>query len=69
VCVFLVKLTLRGQNVPTKREISYILVLVGTFLVPMRKSACKSFSVTLYNKVNQLTTLTLTKNEYHVFSI
>jgi len=36
VCVVQINPTLRGQNIPTKMAISEILLLVGTFLVPMR---------------------------------
>jgi len=39
VCVVLVNSMLWGQNVPSKMAISKIIDLVGTFLVPMRKTA------------------------------
>jgi len=41
VCVVQVYPTLWGQNVPTYMGIYEILVLVGSFFVPMRKTACK----------------------------
>ncbi len=43
MCGLGIPYTLGGQNVPTKMAISKILVLVGAFLVPMRKQAYKSY--------------------------
>ncbi len=52
VCVCdLVFITSWGPNVPTRIVIPVNLYLVGTFLVPMRKQAYKSYSINFFENL------------------